>query len=348
MSADAYGSILGLILQGTGNNNNNWGVVLNTSMISPTERAIAGVNTISSAGGTVDLSTVAPPTGLRLDLDYIQLLNGALTSHLTVVVPNVSKTWWFQNNTTGNFNVYVKTPSGTAPPNLVQIPQGVGIMVMCDGSGNLIRHDDAEIGSFRISGKASIGAGELACNGASLLKADFPNLHGKISTTWGSVDSLHFTLANFTDTARFLRSSSGTLAVGTYQSNQNAAHTHAVTGSGTISGVTTTNGDHFHAAGIFDPGHTHTINGQGNLIVAGQGIGVGGGGAFGVSGASLSNSTNATGVRVNSSNGIDTTYSAGSHAHNVSGSCSVNFTSGSSGGTEARPEAAVVLVGIRY
>jgi hypothetical protein len=56
MAADTYDSILGLILQGTGSNN-NWGAVANNSMISPAARAIAGVNEITNTGGTVDLST---------------------------------------------------------------------------------------------------------------------------------------------------------------------------------------------------------------------------------------------------------------------------------------------------
>jgi hypothetical protein len=62
MPADSFDSILGLILQGTGNNN-NWGSVANNSMISPAARAIAGVNEITNTSGTIDLSTTVPPAG---------------------------------------------------------------------------------------------------------------------------------------------------------------------------------------------------------------------------------------------------------------------------------------------
>ncbi|OAE96758.1 hypothetical protein AYJ54_36370 [Bradyrhizobium centrolobii] len=62
MPADTYNSNLGLILQGTGNNN-NWGAVINNSMI-PTDRAIAGVATRGNTGGTLDLSSPRP--GVRL------------------------------------------------------------------------------------------------------------------------------------------------------------------------------------------------------------------------------------------------------------------------------------------
>ena len=85
-----------LIQQGTGNNN-SWGVTFNNSFATPSERADAGVNTITATSGTVDLSTTVPPAGLRLDIDHIQLLTGALTADLTVKVPNVSKTWHWWN-----------------------------------------------------------------------------------------------------------------------------------------------------------------------------------------------------------------------------------------------------------
>ena len=100
MPADTYGSILGLIQQGTGNNNNSWGVTFNNSFATPSERADAGVDTITATRGTVDLSTTFPPAGLRLDIDHIQLLTGALTADLTVKVPNVSKTWQWLNKST--------------------------------------------------------------------------------------------------------------------------------------------------------------------------------------------------------------------------------------------------------
>ncbi len=334
MVADTYDSFLGIILQGTGNNNNTWGTTFNNSAAIPLARSIAGKNIISATGGVVDLSTVVPPAGLRADVDMIQIANGALTSDLTIKVPVISKMWWFWNNTTGNFNMFVAAGSATTVPGLVQIPQGAAILVMGDGSGTLLRHDDSQIGSFCLSGKAAVGPGELACNGASLLKAEYPNLFGKIGTTWGSVDSLHFTLPNFTDTARFLRSSSGSLAVGTYQSNQAGPHTHPITGAPAVGAlVTDSQGAHVH--GVTDPGHTHTfplIGNVGNQPFA----------AAGTSTSSGSGTTNSsfTGISINS---------AGVHTHNVTGS----LTAGSLGtanpaGSETRPETAVILMGIRY
>jgi len=343
MVADTYSASLGLILQGTGNNNNNWGLILNSSMIAPTDRAIAGVATHTDTGGSLDLSTVIPPAGLRLDVDHIQLFTATLSSNLTVTVPNVSKTWRFWNRTSGAFNLYVKVPggvarSGSTPGGLVQIPQGCIITVIGDGNGTLIRGDDRQIGDVQISVKAAIGPGELTPNGASLLKADYPDLHGKISTTWGSVDSLHFTLPDFTANNRFLRAAGGALAVGTYQSNQNAAHTHSITGTPAVGSLSTdSQGSHTHAASVTDPGHIH------NAAASGGALGIQGGGTY-FGGLSTPASTGAatTGISV-------TNASAGAHTHTVTGTLSAGtLATASQGGTEARPESAAVLFGIRY
>jgi microcystin-dependent protein len=341
MVADTYDPFLGLILQGTGNNNNNWGNTCNVAMVSPAARAIAGVATRSNTGGSLNLSGSPPPAALRQDVDMIQLFNGALISDLTIIVPNLSKLWWFENDTSGSFNVFVQVPSGVSPNGLVQIPQGLGVMVMCDGAGNLRRHDRAEVGSFRISGKASAGFGELACNGASLLRAEFPDLYSAIGTNWGSADSLHFTLPNFTDTGRFLRSSSGSLAVGTYQSNQNAAHTHSITGApsaGTLG--TDSQGSHTHSATPNEgSGHSHGGGASNSGFVA----------ATGLTGGSPPTYANYGNTGLATTGMSITVASAGAHTHNITGAPGLGtLGTASQGGSEARPEAAVVLTCIRY
>lgn len=344
MTADTYGSILGLIQQGTGNNNNNWGTVFNASFASIAERAIAGVNAITSTGGTVDYSTTVPPTGARLDVDMIQRATGTLTSDLTVQVPNVSKLWWFENDTSGAFQMFVKVPSGASPNGLVHIPQGCGVFVMCDGSGNLRRHDRADVGRAVHHFGASAPAGTILCNGASILRAEFPDLFNVLGTTWGSADSTHFTLPLLTDTNRFLRAAGGSgPAVGTYQSNQNAAHTHTITGApsaGTLG--TDSQGSHTHTATPTDPGHTHTGSGLGVPAFSGQPVTTGSGNAGqGVNGVTTL-STSTTGISVSIG-------SAGAHTHNITGAPGLGtLGTASQGGTEARPESAAVLICIRY
>ena len=54
--ADTYTTVLQLLKQETGNNNNNWGHLLNTQVIDRIEQAIAGVSTIAVTGGTTVLT----------------------------------------------------------------------------------------------------------------------------------------------------------------------------------------------------------------------------------------------------------------------------------------------------
>lgn len=72
---------------------------------------------------------------------------------------------------------------------------------------------------------------------------------------------------------------------------------------------------HFHSAAIYDPTHAHPFSAYQN---SGGGAGIGTGGvAQPITPLGSATSAAATGVRVNSSNGLDTTYSAGgSGAHN--------------------------------
>jgi hypothetical protein len=61
----------------------------------------------------------------------------------------------------------------------------------------------------------SIPAGYLECNGASLLRADFPELFTVIGTTFGADDANHFSLPDYRD--RYPRGRSATLNLGDVQ-----------------------------------------------------------------------------------------------------------------------------------
>ena len=237
MAADTYDPILGLILQGTGNNNNAWGTIQNNSMVKLAARSIAGMRVITTAGGTLDLSGSPPPATARQDLDMIQYINGTLTQHLYVVVPSIYKMWLFSNNTGGAFHVYVRGVSGGI---WRHVPQGTTKLLWCDGT-NVNRTDMEEVGAIRISGKAGQGAGELLCYGQSVLRSDYPDLFAQIGGTWGAADGTHFTMPDFWSASRFLRSAGAVGGVGIYQGSCNLSHTH--TGSGTTSTVSS---DHSH------------------------------------------------------------------------------------------------------
>lgn len=332
--ASTYETILGLILQGTGDNNNSWGTVHDNSGFKPIARAIGGVATHADTGGTLDLSGSPPPAALRQDVDYIHKFTGVLVSDLTVIMPSVSKSWIFLNQTTGAFSVLIKT-SGMATP--IQVPRGPPKLAISDGT-TIYREDGYEVGSLRISAMTSPDADVLPCNGASYLRSQYPDLFGKIGTTYGSVDSLHFNVPDYVTSNRFLRAAGGSLSVGQTQTSQNLSHTHTITGNpgaGTLS--TDAQGNHSHTANVNDPSHVHVVPYRQNIST----LGSSGPGAWNADTAANSGSST-TGISV----GIVAT---GSHAHNVTGAPSAGtLATASSGGSEVRPENAAVLFCIRY
>lgn len=86
-----------------------------------------GITTIS--GLTGGAYTVKPSQSRR---GYL-LLNGALTSNLSLILPNTNQQWIIVNNTTGAFTTTAKTVAGTG----VTIPQGGPSSptgVWCDGT----------------------------------------------------------------------------------------------------------------------------------------------------------------------------------------------------------------------
>lgn len=339
MSADLLSSFIGMTLQATGNNNNAWGTILNGSALQTLERAIAGNIVRSVTGGTLDLSANPPPAAVSQVLDFIQIFEGTLTANQIVIIPNISRHWKFVNETTGAFQLLLQTPSGT----FVNIPQGCSRGVMCDGAGNLLRDDRDQVGNFEYNGVAN--AGTVIANGASLLRADYPDLYAKYGTTFGSVDGTHFTLPLLTDTGRFLRSSTASVAIGTYQANANASHTH--TGSGTT-GSESANHSHSGSGNTSTESASHTHQTSTTSAVVGT----------------VSASVNTPGgspapAGVANINTFNTGAESASHTHSYSfttGTESVAHThtfsfttsTGSADSTESRPESLTVNIGIRY
>lgn len=134
MAADTFSALLGLLEQGTGNNNNSWGTNLNVGTLDKVDLAIAGRNAQSVTGGTLDLSGTPPPAGPSGALHAILDISGTLVSNQIIQVPNLSKMWIVRNGTTGSFTLTVKTPGGSPS---TFIPQGGWAFVWCDGTNNI-------------------------------------------------------------------------------------------------------------------------------------------------------------------------------------------------------------------
>lgn len=165
---------------------------------------------------------------------------------------------------------------------------------------------------FPLTGN-TVPAGFVLANGQSLSRATFPILwtwvqsSGNLAASEGAKTQGQYGPGNGATTftipdlisggGYFVRSISSVVTAGVVQGESFASH--------------------FHSAGIYDPGHIHNIGGNyGALINA-----VFRGSFFsGVGGSAtqlwydtpaLAATSNVTGVRVNSSNGLDTTYSTG-------------------------------------
>jgi hypothetical protein len=170
----------------------------------------------------------------------------------------------------------------------------------------------------------------------------FPDLGAFYGSTFGGNGTTTFGVPNWKDTGRFPRHRTNSVVVGTSQSNQNLAHNHTASSSSSssISGIITTTTAGFHNHGGSTGTHSHglsNIPGSGSTSLQ----------SFTVGPTSYCIGTNGGGV-TQTDNATASISSDGDHSHTVnlaSGgvSTSTSTTVNSSGGTEARPEAFVVI-----
>lgn len=124
--ASSATSSLRLEKQGVGENDNTWGVKLNTDM-DLIDDAIAGYTTIALGGSSYTLNTAdfASDEARHTMLEF----SGALVSAISVIIPGVSKTYDIRNRTTGGFNTTVRQSGGSG----FAVPQGTNVRLLTDG-----------------------------------------------------------------------------------------------------------------------------------------------------------------------------------------------------------------------
>lgn len=191
MPADTFSTDgIGVLLMGTGNDNNTWGANQNSSVFQVLVDAITNALTNTVTGGTLDLSGSPPPAASSQVRHAGLIFNGTLSSNQTFVVPNFNKWWLVQNSTAGAFTLKFKTPSGTAS---TAIPQNGGWQVVaCDGANNIvvwpfntnqIQMPDGSVSAPPYSNINEPGSGwrragaqdwRLAINGADVLQVTGP------------------------------------------------------------------------------------------------------------------------------------------------------------------------------
>jgi hypothetical protein len=123
----SYTTKLRLEKQADGENENTWGQIVNRQF-EAIEQAIAGLLELPLAGTDVTLTT--NDGDLDQARNMMLSLTGVLSANVSVIIPSQPKLYVVLNDTTGDFDVTVKTLAGVG----VVIPQGTIQLVACDGT----------------------------------------------------------------------------------------------------------------------------------------------------------------------------------------------------------------------
>lgn len=218
-------------------------------------------------------------------------------------------------------------PAGTLPDPLVKGQNLADVPDKALGRTNLDVFSKAETRQMAPPGlvayfaRSTAPTGWLKANGAAVSRAAYADLFAAIGTTFGAGDGFNtFNLPDlrgeFVRGWDDVRGIDAGRAFGSAQDDQNRAHTH--------NGSTDAAGGHTH--GVNDPGHTHSEN---RITFTGTGP--------------LDDGVNKYNNTLTQSGSATTGISiqaVGDHSH--------SFTTGSSGGTEARPRNRALLACIKF
>jgi hypothetical protein len=181
----AYTSLLGLALPVTGELSGTWGDVVNQSITSLVDTAVAGTTNVSADSNVTLTTTTGASNQAR---QAILLFSGARTAIRTVTAPAQSKIYTVINATTGGFAV---TLVGAGPTTGVTIANGARTVVAWNGS------DFVEVSSpSSIILPGGTANGVLYLNGSkvvtsgSALTFDGTNLGIGVSTGTAPLDAL--------------------------------------------------------------------------------------------------------------------------------------------------------------
>lgn len=320
----------GIIVPLTGADVDLWGENdINPNMVA-VDGFIGGVQTIAVTGAApITLSspagfTATPTPGPTQSQNRVLRFTGALTANQVITLP-LPGVYVVENLTTGNF---VLSFRGATATEVVGTPPGDRVTLYNDGTNvrfvDLGKNGDMEfwagIGAMTSWVTACTVPPYLLCNGAIYNNSQFPFLGPRLGGNFGGDGITTFGVPDMR--GRYPLSYDGTGARVTIGGcGINGQVMGAALDAQTVALLTSQIPSHFHSAGIYDPTHTHGIQNLLTVIYAATGPGgIGGGGNFGqnaIPASTFSIIAAGTGVRVNSSNGIDTTYSAGGGAaHN--------------------------------
>lgn len=122
-----YSSTLRLELQATGENANTWGVKTNNNL-NLLQQAITGYEAIDISGGSSYVVSAADGT-IDQARNAVLDLTGTVTSAISVIVPDVEKTYWVRCRASGA-DVTFRTSAGTG----VVLPRDLWVFLVATGT----------------------------------------------------------------------------------------------------------------------------------------------------------------------------------------------------------------------
>jgi hypothetical protein len=197
--SSTYSTSLRIQLIDTGTENEAWGTPTDNNLGTIIEQAITGVNSISLTNLTSLTLSVGNAT-VDQSRNAVLVFTGAPTANCNVVAPSVSKVYIVSNETTGGFNVNMKTSAGDP----LTIAPGSRQLIFCNGTAfTSVVNPNAIEGNLTVSGNLSVGgdittgtnvflrssvtgtAGNLALNSASNV-VSFKNNTGALKIPSGT------------------------------------------------------------------------------------------------------------------------------------------------------------------
>lgn len=131
-----YSTSLRLSLIATGEQAGTWGTLTNTNLGTLLEQAIAGyVNADFGSDANYSLTTSNGSSDEARNQNLKVTSSVSLTATRVLIIPNVEKSYFIWNATTGSQTIRIGT-SG-APSVYADIPSGYSCHVFCDGSDNV-------------------------------------------------------------------------------------------------------------------------------------------------------------------------------------------------------------------
>lgn len=304
---------VGIIVPLTGADPGTWGSAdVNPNMVS-IDGFIAGVQTIAVSNAPVTLTkpagfTPTPGAGPTQSQNRVLRFTGVLSANVEITLP-LPGFYAIDNQTTGAF---VLSFRGVTATEVIGAPPGEITEIYNDGVNvrfvNLARRAAMEMWAGLTAMPAWVTACTvdpyLLCDGAVYNFSDYPGLANRLGGSFGGNGVTTFGVPDMRGRVPLAYDGTGTriTAAGCGINGQTlGAALDAQTVTLTIAQIPT----HFHAAVISDPTHVHPYTSTSNVG------NTGGGGAFGNSPIGNVTSPAATGVRVTSVNGNDTTGSSG-------------------------------------